>query len=387
VPASGTTLSSSPVAGCGFLAAMSASAAPVRRRLLLAVGALALLDACTPSISTHWQAALTPTELPGDSHPEPSPSSPSPSPSSSWQIPTPATPTPGVCPTVAGVVQRPGGPQHYLPCSGTNIALTIDDGPDPRWTPQILALLARYQIHATFCVIGRHATTYPDLIRAIIAGGHQIANHTQTHPIPLTRLPPTGIAAQLAQATDAITAAGAPHPTLFRAPGGAWSPAVLAACTTAGMRPLDWSVDPRDWSRPGVPHIVDTILTKTRPGSIILDHDGGGNRQQTIDALTIALPRLIDAGYHFTQTLTTRNTDQPRNGSPGRPANRRDGKSDNRTAWSSAGGRLTGPPRRHRCVARLPRARGTSARPDPASGDRYSPRPKGYTPPPGTIPR
>ncbi len=60
-------------------------------------------------------------------------------------------------------------------------------------------------------------------------------------------------------------------------------------------------VDPRDWSRPGVPHIVDVILTRTRPGAIILDHDGGGNRQQTLDALTIALPRLLDAGYRLTQ--------------------------------------------------------------------------------------
>jgi peptidoglycan/xylan/chitin deacetylase (PgdA/CDA1 family) len=202
---------------------------------------------------------------------------------------------------VPGLVQRPGGPQHYLPCVGTNIALTIDDGPDPVWTPKILALLARYQISATFCMIGRHAVAYPGLVRAVADAGHHIANHTFTHPIPLGGLTPPQIAGQLAQATDAITKAGAPHPALFRAPGGEWSPAILTACAAAGMRPLDWSVDPRDWSRPGVPHIVDTILTNTRPGAIILDHDGGGDRQQTVDALSIALPRLIDAGYHFAQ--------------------------------------------------------------------------------------
>jgi peptidoglycan/xylan/chitin deacetylase (PgdA/CDA1 family) len=76
---------------------------------------------------------------------------------------------------------------------------------------------------------------------------------------------------------------------------------VLELCAEHGMRPLGWSVDPRDWSRPGVPHIVQTILTKTGPGSIILDHDGGGDRSQTLTALTIALPRLLAAGYHFTQ--------------------------------------------------------------------------------------
>jgi peptidoglycan/xylan/chitin deacetylase (PgdA/CDA1 family) len=206
-----------------------------------------------------------------------------------------------VCPTVPGLVHQPDGPQHYLPCAGTNIALTIDDGPDPLWTPKILAVLARYQIRATFCMIGQRAAAHPDLVRAVADAGHHIANHTYTHPTPLGQLSPKQIAAELAQATDAITAAGAPYPTLFRAPGGEWSPTVLSACAKGRMRPLDWSVDPRDWSRPGVPHIVDTILVNTRPGAIILDHDGGGNRQQTVDALTIALPRLIDAGYHFTQ--------------------------------------------------------------------------------------
>lgn len=275
---------------------------PVRRRLLLAVGALTLLDGCAePHPASHaalWRARPSSSARPSDSHPPAPTPAPSPSP---WQPPTPATPTPGVCPTVPGVVQQPGGPQHYLPCSGTNIALTIDDGPDPTWTPKILALLARYQIHATFCMIGRHAAANPGLVRAVADAGHHIANHTFTHPDPLGQLTPAQINDQLGQATDAITAAGAPHPTLFRAPGGRWSPDVLAACAAGGMRPLDWSVDPRDWSRPGVPHIVDTILTNTRPGSIILDHDGGGDRQQTIDALTIALPRLIHAGYQFTQ--------------------------------------------------------------------------------------
>ena len=66
------------------------------------------------------------------------------------------------------------------------------------------------------------------------------------------------------------------------------------------MTPLAWSVDPRDWSRPGVPAIVGNIMGNTRTGSIILEHDGGGDRSQTVAALTIVLPRLLDAGYHFT---------------------------------------------------------------------------------------
>ena len=110
------------------------------------------------------------------------------------------------------------------------------------------------------------------------------------------------IRGEIERTSDAIAAHGTgERPRLFRAPGGTWSTPVISACVAAGLRPLDWSIDTRDWSLPGVRHIVDTIVNSTRPGAIILDHDGGGNRQQTIDALTIALPRLIDAGYHFTQ--------------------------------------------------------------------------------------
>jgi peptidoglycan/xylan/chitin deacetylase (PgdA/CDA1 family) len=262
----------------------------VRRRVLLAFGALALLGGCAEPQKAKAAADAA--------SPGPSPES-APTP---WPVPTPHPAVPGVCPTAPGIVDKPGGQQHYLPCSGTNIALTIDDGPDPVWTPKILALLARYQIPATFCMIGRRAAAQPRLVAAVVDGGHHIANHTFTHPILFNTFTASQVRAEIDRATDAIVKASGGHrPTLFRAPGGAWSPSNLAVVAGAGMRPLDWSVDPRDWSRPGVRHIVDTILTKTHPGSIILDHDGGGNRQQTVDALTIVLPRLIDAGYHFTQ--------------------------------------------------------------------------------------
>ena len=124
------------------------------------------------------------------------------------------------------------------------VALTIDDGPDPVYAPQVLALLARYRVTATFSATGR-------------------------------------------------------RPAMFRAPYGAWSPAVLDRCHQLKLAPLDWSVDPRDWARPGVRSIVSTIMRTTRSGSIILEHDGGGDRSQTVAALGIALPRLLEAGYRF----------------------------------------------------------------------------------------
>ena len=86
---------------------------------------------------------------------------------------------------------------------------------------------------------------------------------------------------------------------MFRAPYGVWSPAALEYCVIEGLTPLGWSVDPRDWSRPGVQDIVRTIMRTTQTGSIILEHDGGGDRSQTVAALKTVIPRLLDEGYRF----------------------------------------------------------------------------------------
>ena len=111
--------------------------------------------------------------------------------------------------------------------------------------------------------------------------------------------PPISCTAELARASQAIHAATGVQPILFRAPYGAWSAAVIRQCEHMRMVPLAWSVDPRDWMQPGTRSIVRNILRNTRPGSIILEHDGGGNRAQTVAALRIVLPRLLDEGYHF----------------------------------------------------------------------------------------
>lgn len=278
------------------------------RRLVLALGGAALLSSCTSSPGNTTGESSTAgisdlSTVPGDSHPDVPGDTAYPTDTGApWQPPTVARPVPDVCPPVSGLKDMAGGPQHYLPCHGTNIALTIDDGPDPTYTPLMLRLLSQYNVTATFCMVGLRAAANPALVARVAGAGHHIANHTYTHPINLPALTPPQIQDQITRTSDTLTRlAGGVRPTLFRAPGGNWSPTVLATCKTAGLRPLDWSVDPRDWSQPGVQHITQVILTNTRPGAIILDHDGGGNRQQTIDALSIALPRLIEAGYTFTQ--------------------------------------------------------------------------------------
>ena len=193
-----------------------------------------------------------------------------------------------------------GHPQYYVHEGDKAIALTIDDGPSSKYTPQVLALLAQYKIPATFCMIGQSADKHASLVAEVSAAGHLVANHTWTHP-NLSKMTLAQVTAEIERTNDAITKGGAKQPVLFRAPGGNWSPTVYQVCTQLGLRPLDWSVDPRDWSRPGTDHIVQTVMAHTKTGSIILEHDGGGDRSQTVAALQQFLPKLIDAGYHFVQ--------------------------------------------------------------------------------------
>ena len=190
-------------------------------------------------------------------------------------------------------------PMFYIDDGRKVIALTIDDGPSPVYTPQVLRLLDKYQVIATFSMIGLEVDAHPAVAREVAAAGHKIINHTWSH-LNLAYQPPVVIADQIDRATSAIHHATGRVPTMFRAPYGAWSPAVLQQCAQTGMTPLAWSVDPRDWSRPGVPSIVGNIMRNTKTGSIILEHDGGGNRSQTVAALKIVLPRLLAEGYRFT---------------------------------------------------------------------------------------
>jgi peptidoglycan-N-acetylglucosamine deacetylase len=192
----------------------------------------------------------------------------------------------------------PRQPVYYLEDGPKTIALTIDDGPSPVYTPQVLRLLEKYRIRAAFSMVGENVSYYPGIARDVADAGHTIVNHTWNHA-NLTSLRPAQLRTEITRATDAIHAATGHLPRMFRAPYGAWSPQVLAYCASQRLTPLDWSVDPRDWARPGVSEIVSTIMRTTRTGSIILEHDGGGNRAQTVAALKVVLPRLLDEGYRF----------------------------------------------------------------------------------------
>jgi peptidoglycan/xylan/chitin deacetylase (PgdA/CDA1 family) len=165
----------------------------------------------------------------------------------------------------------------------------------------VLALLAQYRVVATFCMIGAEAVRHPELVRQVVAAGMRLCAHTVTHDSHLMHRPEPQIEAEIVNGrTDIQTAAGAPVAVdYFRAPAGRWSDAIRHTAARNGMRPLGWSVDPRDWSRPGVAQIVTAVQQQVRPGAIILMHDGGKPRDQTVAALAELLPWLIAQGYQF----------------------------------------------------------------------------------------
>ncbi len=191
-----------------------------------------------------------------------------------------------------------GPPRAYLDDGPKVIALTIDDGPSPVYTPQVLRILEKYGVRATFSMVGKNVSYYPAVAKDVAQAGHTIINHTWDHA-NLTSLSASHQRSEITRATDAIHAATDVRPSMFRAPYGAWSQRVLGYCAAEKLTPLDWSVDPRDWARPGVSKIVSAIMKTTKTGSIILEHDGGGNRSQTVAALKIVIPRLLDEGYRF----------------------------------------------------------------------------------------
>ncbi|WP_431954660.1 polysaccharide deacetylase family protein [Actinacidiphila sp. bgisy167] len=213
-------------------------------------------------------------------------------------------------PTGAGAQAPPRGTavtgltiQHGVEAPGKSVALTFDDGPNPVWTPKILALLAQHHAKATFCEIGPNAQAHPDLVRRIVAAGHRLCDHSVHHDEAQSRKSQVYNQHEILDARDEITsAAGSGSAPLwyYRAPGGDFSPAIRAIAAGNGLRPLGWTVDSEDWRRPGTNAILATVNRELKPGSIVLMHDGGGDRSQTVRALAVLLDRLDAAGYTYT---------------------------------------------------------------------------------------
>lgn len=176
------------------------------------------------------------------------------------------------------------------------VAMTFDDGPHPQNTPRLLDMLRERNIKATFYVIGRNVDLYPALTRRIVAEGHEIGNHTYTHR-NLTTLSADAVRTEFNKTRDAIAKAAGVQPRTMRPPYGAlrqdqrqWIHSEF------GYPTILWSVDPRDWQRPGPSVVTSRILAGTTPGGIVLAHD---LHAPTVDAMPATLDGLLRKGYKF----------------------------------------------------------------------------------------
>lgn len=208
----------------------------------------------------------------------------------------------GTAPLAAAPVFAPAAPvpppsaYRSMEVDGPYIAITFDDGPNPETTPKLLKILEARNIKATFFMLGTNAAAYPDVVRAVAAGGNEIGNHSWNHP----QLPKLTLAAadkQIEDTSAAIEAAIGKKPLYVRPPYGAMTPALQQHLVQKyGVTMIFWSVDPLDWKIRDAQSIYDQVMKQVRPGAIILAHD--------IHATTVAaMPRVLDAliakGYKF----------------------------------------------------------------------------------------
>ena len=178
------------------------------------------------------------------------------------------------------------------------VAITFDDGPDDQYTNQVLDLLAEYEAKATFFILGKNAEKHPEVILRQFEEGHELANHTYTHPWNTTL---KRIEDEMHKTNDIIYSITGFKPILFRPVGGLYTDGMIDVAVKNGYTVVMWSwhQDTEDWKDPGVSKIVNKVLTGTKPGDVILFHDGGSDRTQTVEALKEILPVLKEQGYQF----------------------------------------------------------------------------------------
>lgn len=217
--------------------------------------------------------------------------------------PGPATAVPAWVSQGGPVIDAREGQRRTATPREHTIALTFDDGPDPTWTPAILDVLARHHVHATFFVIGTQALDHPDLMARIRDEGHEVGVHTLTHA-DLSTSPAWQQRLEVHAAQAIVAATAERSPTLLRPPfvstndavdNRQW--AVVEWAATEGYLAVLSTLDSDDWSRPGVERIVEAATPTGSAGAVVLLHDGGGDRSQTVAALDRLMPRLAAAGF------------------------------------------------------------------------------------------
>lgn len=188
-----------------------------------------------------------------------------------------------------------------IPVDEKLVALTFDDGPDPLYTAQILDALGKYNAKATFFVIGEEAARYPEIVKREAREGHEVANHTYRHHFRDGHSPAM-LKRELEKSEKVIKELTGYQPTLFRPIAGYYDEEIIDTAVAEGYNVILWSwhQETRDWSKPGANKIVENVISDTRPGDVIIFHDAGGDRTQTVKALEQILEILYKKGYKCT---------------------------------------------------------------------------------------
>jgi peptidoglycan-N-acetylglucosamine deacetylase len=184
------------------------------------------------------------------------------------------------------------------------VALTFDDGPNEPYTSQVLAILQREHVHATFFLIGENVRRFPDAAARIAEAGHVIGNHTDTHPAAFALSPVSRIQAELSAAEWTIHEATGEFPSLFRPPQGIRSPWLMQTVRSNSLIAVTWDDAPADWNPEPSAVLVERTVKSAHPGAIILLHDGlntdhAANQSETVQALPVIIERLRAEGYRF----------------------------------------------------------------------------------------
>ena len=223
---------------------------------------------------------------------------------------TPAAPAPGAPATETTNPPAPSSKITYSSChvDGPFIAITFDDGPHAANTPRLLDMLKERKVHATFFMCGENVVQYPQMVKRMIAEGHEVANHSYSHP-QLTKLGDEGVRSQLQKTDDAIVAACGVKPVLLRPPYGAFTERQQRwAFGEFKYKTILWDVDPLDWKVRNASHVENEILKRTVAGSIILAHD---IHKSTVDAMPATLDGLLAKGFKFVTVTELLAKDRP----------------------------------------------------------------------------
>lgn len=179
------------------------------------------------------------------------------------------------------------------------VALTFDDGPTRKWTPQILQILTAEKVPATFFIVGSHALRHPTLVQDEVKAGMEIASHGSRHLI-LKGKDAAAVRREIEENAAILKSLGAPNPTLYRLPAGLSDRTALEVLHQLGYQVIGWTIDTRDWRRRlSAQQMTDLVLKQIEPGSIIIFHDGPNSSERTVEAVRALIPALRQRGYQF----------------------------------------------------------------------------------------